>query len=78
MILAPLILAAAGATCADRAACPTRAEVERALAEQHRDHVSRLNDDANPPGSDTIVERVRLVRRHRRWEWEHGEGIQPH
>jgi hypothetical protein len=63
MILAALILAGTG-PCADRSACPTRAEVERAIHDQQYDIAWQLNREANPPGSDELVmiSMVRIVR----------------
>ncbi|MES2442788.1 MAG: hypothetical protein V4574_08145 [Pseudomonadota bacterium] len=52
MILAALILAGA---CADRAACPSHAEVEQAFRDQQVALEFQLNRDANPPGAENIV-----------------------
>jgi hypothetical protein len=60
-----VLMLAAAIPCADRAACPTRAEVERALAEQEYEYISQRNEAANAPGSDRItlipLQRIRIA-----------------
>ncbi|RYY33152.1 MAG: hypothetical protein EOP59_18030 [Sphingomonadales bacterium] len=63
MILPAMILAVTVA-CADRAACPSHAEVKQAFRDQQLALEFQLNRDANPPGSEslTLISIRRIVR----------------